>query len=367
LTNGFDIVVVPDFAADAGSGGRHESTFEARTLLFLAAWTEHGGAARDFPLHLACIGRPPPSVRRLAERCGADISVHQPLVAGVVGYANKLRGLEIEGRTQRLLLLDADTLVLGDLGPLAELVEFDSISVPPAGLPRVPERHWQPIYAAVGQVPPPGRMASQEAELGLMRFAGKGLHAMAHMYPQYDSGILLIPWSWAPELRVTWERHMAAIAQVYAQSRDAEWASLRLTDTAGLATAIEHLKSHGLSYAKMPDAYRAGWRHIYTRALPLRRIKILHATGLFLDLPSGGGAHLAGIAAYQRRLLSRFCAVWWRSPGGVRKVKEVWGRWLPAVLDALRLGRKLRALESRYVRPVLRDSNLRVADGELGP
>ncbi|MCG8604246.1 hypothetical protein MJD09_04500, partial [bacterium] len=53
--------------------------FEARTLYFLAAWIENAGLAKDFPLHLACIGRPPSTVRHLGDRCNASITVHEPL------------------------------------------------------------------------------------------------------------------------------------------------------------------------------------------------------------------------------------------------------------------------------------------------
>ena len=65
---GADVVTVPDFQ------GANPALFEARTLLFLGSWLENAGSAREWPLHLACIGEPPESVRRLAERCNAIVS-----------------------------------------------------------------------------------------------------------------------------------------------------------------------------------------------------------------------------------------------------------------------------------------------------
>src|ERR1051325_3921722 len=91
----FDVVIVPDFS------GKRARAFEARTLLFLASWIEFAGRARGFPLHVACIGEPPASVRWLVDRCGALISVHEPVGDGLRGSANKLRGLEVDARTDR--------------------------------------------------------------------------------------------------------------------------------------------------------------------------------------------------------------------------------------------------------------------------
>jgi len=59
-----DVVTVPEFSGQA----RHR--FEAQSLFFLASWIECSGRAAGFPLHLACIGQPPASVTKLAERLG---------------------------------------------------------------------------------------------------------------------------------------------------------------------------------------------------------------------------------------------------------------------------------------------------------
>ena len=81
--NAFDVVIVPDFS------GKAKTTFEARTLYFLASWLECAGKSREFPLHLACIGEPPESVRALAKQCDARISLHAPMGEDVGVFANK--------------------------------------------------------------------------------------------------------------------------------------------------------------------------------------------------------------------------------------------------------------------------------------
>ena len=102
-----DVVIVPDFS------GRAAMLFEARALFFLASWLHvYGGRSmrRRAPrLHVCCIGDPPQSVATLAARAGASVECHRPIREA--GLINKLRGLDVQHRGGRLLLLDVDTLV----------------------------------------------------------------------------------------------------------------------------------------------------------------------------------------------------------------------------------------------------------------
>ena len=148
----FDVVIVLDFA------GKNACLFEIRTLFFLSFWIENAGQVRSFPLHIACIGEPPPSVRWLAAQCNALITIHQPIKAGSGQTMNKLRGLEITGLTDYMLLLDVDVLLLADPSGLVEI--RDCIAAAPAIRPRVPERHWHRIYSALELELPTERIAS---------------------------------------------------------------------------------------------------------------------------------------------------------------------------------------------------------------
>lgn len=114
IAHPFDVVVVPDFI------GPVARRFEIQTLSFLASWLEFGGGSRELPLHIAGIGEAPKSVRTLATRCGAEITEHAPLLFG--GFANKLRGFEARRRTDHILLLDSDVLVLSELHSLPSAI-----------------------------------------------------------------------------------------------------------------------------------------------------------------------------------------------------------------------------------------------------
>lgn len=138
MAKAFDVVVVPDFL------GPLALRFEVQTVFFLASWMENAGRARAFPLHVASVGEPPRSVRRMAELCGASLSVHAPMGIERRGVANKLRAFEVRRQTDRALFLDTDVLVLSDISPLGEL--GDCISAAPDNRPLVPERYWKTIY-----------------------------------------------------------------------------------------------------------------------------------------------------------------------------------------------------------------------------
>ncbi len=223
MTERFDVVIVPDFL------GRSAPVFEARTLFFLASWLENAGRAREFPLHLACIGEPPPAVRYLTSRCDAAISVHQPVEAG--SSLNKLRGLEIQGREERVLLLDVDIIVCGDFSRLGEIGHC--IAASPAGKPRVPERYWERIYRALGLERPSERIACILGELNcpplkVVDYPGQNsaLHAMT---PYYNSGVIFVPWE--ADLRRLWEEHLRTISALFSQE-DPGWRAVTLSDQA---------------------------------------------------------------------------------------------------------------------------------------
>jgi hypothetical protein len=263
----FDVVIVPDFSGAAGQ------VFEARTLFFLASWLEHAGTARSFPLHLACIGEPPASVRWMAERCGAELSLHEPLGLESSGTSNKLRGLEVQGRTDRLLLLDADVLVLGDISGLGEL--GSCIAAGPPDKPRLSKRHWQIIYPALGMPPPAERCSSV---LGELLAPGYQHPRLTSMVPFYNSGVLFLPWDCG--LRPLWEEHIGAIAAQFSED-DERWRWLGANDEAGLATAVELLKQRGVPFVRLPDVYHTRWLHVHGGAVRWSDVKLFHALGFF--------------------------------------------------------------------------------------
>lgn len=273
-----DVVTVPDFRPPAAA------LFEARTLFFLASWLDRAGARahEQFALTLACIGEPPASVRRLAAQCGAAISVHPPLQLNGGSTANKLRGFEAPARSPRLLLLDADTLIVNDLGGLIDAVAADAMAASPAGNARVSDAEWETIYDALRLPRPVERILSIRAERGLRERRG--------MYPYYNSGVLLLPR--ALDLRGPWERDIAAIGALGMQ---------KASDQAGLATALHRLRLAGAPFQRLPEAYHMSPPHFEGAAAPFADVRLFHAVGFLRGLQTPDQAEPL-MEAYAARL-----------------------------------------------------------------
>lgn len=274
----FDVITVPDFS------GKDNRVFEARTLVFLASWLENAAASRAFPLHLACIGEPPASVRRLAGRCNARITIHEPLrLRHDHHVGNKFRGLEIEPETDRFLLLDVDIAILSDLTPLAAF--DDCVAACPDDAPNVAAADWETIYAAFGLVLP--RMIRPlVCELDLPRHpqrlmgfeAGDG--QVEAMLPYYNGGVVFAPW--ACGLRERWQANILRIASLYDERRETrKW--IHHSDQAALAVTIEMLAAEGWPFRRLPDAFNARWQHLYAGRPDLGDIAVMHCCWNFLS------------------------------------------------------------------------------------
>ncbi|MGH7835588.1 MAG: hypothetical protein ACREQK_18235 [Candidatus Binatia bacterium] len=326
MANAFDVVIVPDFlCAEA-------ATFEARTLLFLASWLANAGQARNLPLHLACIGEPPPSVYRLARKAGASITLHQPVGAERWGSSNKLRGLEISGKEDRVLLLDVDVMVLSDFSDLAKLGRC--IAAAPANAMQIPEPYWQKIYGALGMEPPAERIACVRGEL-----ANDLL--LSSMWPYYNSGVLFLPRDC--DLRQIWAEHIRRIARLFDEG-DEVWQAVAYSDQAGLATSIQFLRRRGVPFTRLPPAFHANWLYMYWRTVPVREIKLFHAFGLFRNTSASLDTLNCELRRYRTRLV--------RSLVHECKRDNPWGRvrrLFPAAIDACALAN---GLQRHYKREV---------------
>lgn len=341
MANGIDVVVVPDFSGDKCA------TFEARTLFFLASWIENAGRARHFPLHLACIGEPPFSVRWLAERAHASITVHEPLKIEQRGSANKLRGLEIVGVTDRVLLLDVDVLVLGDISDLTAITY--GIAASPARRPRIPERYWKKIYPALGMELPSERIASIRGELAcpvVKRLAyPEEPYEFGMMLPYYNTGVVLAPWGC--NLRRLWEEHIRGISTLFHGS-DRIWRAADASD-AGFATSVEFLKRRGLPFARLGDAFHGSRLHLYRRALRASEIKLFHASGCFGNAGELKRLFEDVVNDYRRVLFWDIVNEWWRQDGRNLQAASIVQCLLPAAKDAYGLGRFLLKLYKCHV------------------
>jgi hypothetical protein len=269
-------VAVPDFTPPRAL------MFEARTLFFLASWLEQFGEKQDaaWRVHICAVGEPPASVRRLAARAGAGISVHEPLLPAYGGFANKLRGLEAPAGGDGLLLLDADILVHGSLAGLDEIAA--DLAAARAGKPQVPEVQWRVIYDALHLATPAERIASVYGEHRASferiarRFPGQEAAAGA-MLPYFNSGVLLV--RRPRDLREVWEDHLRRIPASFAIQSEAPAHAVANGDQVALATALQALRAKGATFQPLPEIYNARLIHFRTGALRIGDTHLLHAAG----------------------------------------------------------------------------------------
>jgi hypothetical protein len=346
LPPSLDVVTVPDF------DGARRLQFEARTLLFLACWREYAGAARSFPLHLACIGEPPPSVRWLAARCGATIHVYPPLLVGEFRGLNKLRGLAVEETADRRLLLDTDVLVLSDFSDAAYL--GSGVAAAAAFKARVPDDYWPTIYRAIGVPPPTRRIVSTVGRLNAARSDRPGYETQnvesRAMLPYYNSGILVVPRGL--ELAARWEACTRTIAGLFGPGVTARRA-VAASDQAGFAAALVALEAEGVPITDVPDRLHATWLHLYRRAVPVTDAAFLHAFGLFAKMHQTDRSVSFHIDHYCYQVSRRLLATWRRDPHGALR-PGTFARYLaPALVDVARLRQKLRRAYRRHVAPAL--------------
>jgi hypothetical protein len=337
-----DVVVVPDFS------GKQAMVFEERMLLFLASWLEHGAGTRGFPLHLACIGRPPARVVRLAARCDASITTHEPVIPELP-YANKLRGLEISGEAPRILLLDADIVVLADPSGVARLPA--GIVAGPPDRSRVPDSCWERIYPALGLAVPTerGRSATQEYALRTSSRAAAPVSSAppGDIPPYYNSGVLIVPRDCG--LRPVWEADMREIAS-RAEPGDRAWRSAARMDQTGLATAIERLKRGGVPVSRLPDAYNVRVIHLYTRNVTLSGATLFHATLVFKGRPAGESFERK-LRHYRLSLYRRILGLWRRDRERRFRPTCVSRQVLPSLREVRKLVGHFEGLYRKHVAP----------------
>lgn len=267
MSDCFDIVTVPDFS------GAKRRLFEIRTLFFIAFWQEYGGRCRNFPLHLACIGEPPESVRRMAQQFGVRVTVHEPKVVNRGSTANKLRGFEVKRETDHLLLLDTDVMVMNDFSAIANYHNVIAASL--VFRDRLPEETWRKVYAIVGVPAPTERVTLRRRS---RREAAHPPTAAEASFPYYTSGVVSVPWS-CP-INELWAENLARMAQGYeaAPGEDAHWVTH--ADQVGFTVTVEQLRQRGVPFRLLDEDLHCHWSHLLD-IVPLAECKLFHATHLF--------------------------------------------------------------------------------------
>lgn len=370
---GFDVAIAADFSSPKGA-----VRAEVQTLFFLASWLENTSpqTRASCPLHLACVlrgGNVPDSVATLAERAGARVALHEPLLVRLPDGErefNRLRALDAGPfTTARLLLLDTGTLVLGDPRLALAGIPEDVLSSSPADRALLPDAAWPPLYGALHLSTPTTRIRALRAELelpprdGAPTFENQGPQS-ADMLPCYDPGVLLLPAGAATALRELWPEHFVRVAE-----RLMKDGSLPLSDTArtrlaanprlSLATAHQALLAGGHApggWRRLPRGCDARLVHFQGGALELKQVKLLRAGGFFQDVtdPSQTQGQLRAAAGLWRSVIvegrqRNAGADLWAGDGFPAR----WRRWR-AHRAGWRAEHWLRGLYARHVRPSLR-------------
>jgi len=289
-TQAFDVVIVPDFA------GYMTQRFEVMTLLFLASWQEFGGHSRDMPLHVACIGEPPDSVRTLAKRVGAHVTVHQPLSVGA--FANKLRGFEIAGKTDHILLIDTDMLVMSDIQGLISEVGPDCVAASASfGRCPVPADRWRKVHQALEMPFPTKQVIPLNLELDT--FQCEIYRESDYFPPYYNGGMIFCPWK--SGLGALWLEHFERILEVDSNITGPD---NKISNQPSLATAITQLQQQGVAFRFIPCEYHVCWQHFAAGAVTSKTSKLLHTVG-FGRWPSKTNSNTAAdeIAIYLQNTL----------------------------------------------------------------
>ncbi len=276
-----DVVTVSDFAGWAGkshfSGARR--TFEARTLLFLGAWKELNLHPGRFALHLVSIGEPPQSVVEKAAACGAQLHMAEPLGNADLGPTlNKLRGLEVAPLSERILLIDSDTVFLQPPDLYAQLP--DGIWASPEWYCRVSLPVWREVLASF-DLSIHTLMYPQFYRLGgVFELEDPSRGHQSLMPPYYSSGAILL--SKDCPLRATWYEVMMDIYERYAcRIRDPGWVSVAGSDQLGFAIALMKLKELGHPIHELPLQLHAHIIGFWGGVLTVDNTVLMHLPGIF--------------------------------------------------------------------------------------
>jgi hypothetical protein len=334
-----DVVVCPDFAGPLGR------VFEARTLLFLGSWLEHDGASRRWPLHVVCTGEPPASVRELAERCGGSVQVREGLSGLGNRIMNRLRGLEIESRTGRILMVDCDCIVLRDLSPLLELGDCFAAVVAPRN--PLPAPTWQEIFDVAGV-----KMPAERVEPWVLQAAGRlPLEELRRterepMPPYFQAAVYLVPAR--SSLRGNWERIQRLLSQRYAnQPRpyDRLWKKTQCS----LTICVAMLAEEGIPWRLAPPAMNVMHLNYAAGDIGYEETLIFHAGTIFRS--GSGDEPLDPIRELDRYLESRVLGLYRESrlKGLARRLR---GRSHSREAESARkISDRLTELTERYVAP----------------
>lgn len=271
-----DVIIVPDFSS------ARASVFEIRTAYFLYTWIKNAGRAKEFPLHIACIGDPTQRIRDLAKKAGARITIHEPHpLSHLNPFLNKQVGLCVSGETDYHLLLDTDFWVISDFSEILKWGE--TIAAAPADHPRISTDYWLRIYESLDMSPPKEKIRPIRGEYNIPLAHKPYYHNqdqdVYEMFPYYQGGMVYAPWSF--NLKTRWQENIMSIKDLFLDGdpNHPQHLAVVASDQAGLSITIRQLIDEGKKFTRIPPTYHANRVHLYANKLDVSDIKLYHATG----------------------------------------------------------------------------------------
>ena len=293
----------------------------------------------------------------MAEKCGAAITIHKPLLNG--GFYNKLRGLEIKGTTAHGLLLDVDILLLANISSLASLLDSNCISAAVENDAHLCNHQWLDVYAYFGITPPQERISTLNAMLKGYIPSERGCDESAtHAFPYYNAGVISFPWQCGLDLRNLWEDSIEKIKVLLnaKNQKGIEYIKRAYSSNQpALAITIELLKQQGYQFGYLPNETHTRWQHIYLDLVNPEQIKLIHTIGSFrrtdgkVDPSKGFGNHVMKNKVIKAFVGEVTCeAAYFKG--------KVWQRLFKTLQITYQINSKVKNLYNKWVRLALNTS-----------
>jgi hypothetical protein len=178
----------------------NERRFHDRVLLLLATARRLGGRLAYSPVVVNVVGAADAGFVRRVVQLGAEVRIVPRSATGRPPHANKLRMLELGGRSDFdvLLAVDCDIAVARDPTPL---ISSEAISVVPADTDPLRTAQWREMLAGLGIAQP--ELSVRATTTGRC------------MHPYFNSGVVAVPRRLCSPLLSSWSAALDEVSELW--------------------------------------------------------------------------------------------------------------------------------------------------------
>jgi hypothetical protein len=174
--------------------------FHQRVEILVGSARSMGGSLADSPILVNMVESVDRAFARRIEALDAEVRVVPRVTDGGVGFANKLRMLDVHEQKDFdvLLAVDCDIAVAEDP---TRLVSADRISIVPADRDPLTDSQWHKLLDGLG-----------------LKHLEKSVSAIAtgqRMYPYFNSGVIGVPRGLCAELLLAWTQALKALDRLW--------------------------------------------------------------------------------------------------------------------------------------------------------